>query len=558
MALQKKCLKCQSPFDIPDEDLVFYDKISPEFGKTKCPIPPPTLCPDCRYQRRIAWRNERNLYNRKCDLCQKPIISLYSPEKTYTVYCQRCWWSDKWDPFQFSKEFDFKSPFFNQFTDLYKSVPLLAIQNDNGVSSENCEYCQDFAFGKNCYLITGSWYLRDSFYGDTLCKGADIVDSTYVYNSELVYESLYCDKLYNCIFVQNSENCQRCVFGFDLKGCSDCFACFGLRQKRFYIFNQPYSETEYKAKMRELRVGSSAGFQKVKEEFQEWIKQFPRKATNQKNCENCVGNNLFHCKNTTGFDLFDSENSKYFTRSDKSLFCYDIHQSGNPQWCYESMTPDNSYMVAFSLWCWKDKNVLYSDNCHSSEYLFGCMGLKHAKYCILNKQYTKEEYESLVPQIIEQMAAAGEWGELFPIRMSPFAYNETLVQTFFPLSREEASAAGYVWKDADKKDYLPQMYSIPDAIEDVPDTIVKETLSCQKCHKNYRIIPTEFAFYRKMVLPIPLFCPLCRHSDRFSRSAPHQIFSRKCAKCGKDIQTTYSPDKPETVYCEDCYLSEVY
>ncbi len=35
---------------------------------------------------------------------------------------------------------------------------------------------------------------------------------------------------------------------------------------------------------------------------------------------------------------------------------------------------------------------------------FGCISLRNASYCILNKQYTKEEYEALVPQIIEHMS----------------------------------------------------------------------------------------------------------------------------------------------------------
>ena len=31
----------------------------------------------------------------------------------------------------------------------------------------------------------------------------------------------------------------------------------------------------------------------------------------------------------------------------------------------------------------------------------------------------------------------------------------------------------------------------------------------------------------------------------------------KCAKCGKEIKTSYAPDRPETVYCKQCYNNEV-
>jgi hypothetical protein len=55
----------------------------------------------------------------------------------------------------------------------------------------------------------------------------------------------------------------------------------------------------------------------------------------------------------------------------------------------------------------------------------------------LNRQYTKEEYELLVPKIIEKMMSDGEWGEFFPAILSPFGYNETVAQEYFPLTREE-------------------------------------------------------------------------------------------------------------------------
>ncbi|MBU0627024.1 hypothetical protein KKG31_00015 [Patescibacteria group bacterium] len=46
----------------------FYSKVSPIIAGKKYLIPAPTLCPDCRQQRRISFRNERSLYKRKCDL----------------------------------------------------------------------------------------------------------------------------------------------------------------------------------------------------------------------------------------------------------------------------------------------------------------------------------------------------------------------------------------------------------------------------------------------------------------------------------------------------------
>jgi hypothetical protein len=50
-------------------------------------------------------------------------------------------------------------------------------------------------------------------------------------------------------------------------------------------------------------------------------------------------------------------------------------------------------------------NIFYSSECFSCKNCFACSGLKNKQYCILNKQYSKEEYEKLVPQIIEKMQA---------------------------------------------------------------------------------------------------------------------------------------------------------
>jgi len=39
---------------------------------------------------------------------------------------------------------------------------------------------------------------------------------------------------------------------------------------------------------------------------------------------------------------------------------------------------------------------------------------------------------------------------------------------------------------------------------------------------------------------------------------PRKLYERNCDKCGEDIQTTYEPSRPETVYCEECYNKEIY
>ena len=47
-------------------------------------------------------------------------------------------------------------------------------------------------------------------------------------------------------------------------------------------------------------------------------------------------------------------------------------------------------------------------------------------YCILNKQYTKEEWEILAEKIFASMEQDGTLGEFFPASMNPFYFNDTL------------------------------------------------------------------------------------------------------------------------------------
>ena len=140
------CRKCFYHFEITDNDIKFYEKVSPTFNKTKYIFPIPTLCPTCRHQKRLAFRNERVLYKRKCDLCGKSIISIYSSKSSFTVYCSKCWWSDDSNPLYYGKDMNFDENFFDVWHKLNLEVPKLALINDNNLNSINCQYTNDFAF----------------------------------------------------------------------------------------------------------------------------------------------------------------------------------------------------------------------------------------------------------------------------------------------------------------------------------------------------------------------------------------------------------------------------
>jgi hypothetical protein len=168
---------------------------------------------------------------------------------------------------------------------------------------------------------------------------------------------------------------------------------------------------------------------------------------------------------------------------------------------------------------------------------------------------------------VDQKGRIYTYGEFFPSELSPFAYNETIAQEYFPITKEEALHNGYRWKDADIKNYKPTVsfQNLPDHIQDVPDSIVNEVIRCahsnctHQCTTAFKIIPSELQFYHTMNLPLPRLCPNCRHYERLAQRNPLKLWHRKCMKegCNNEFETSYAPERPEIIYCEQCYQQEV-
>ena len=146
----KQCKHCSASFSITDADEALYQKIAPMIGGVKYDLPHPTLCPDCRQQRRLAWRNERKLYHGTCDLTGKHMVSLYSPEKKNPVYHYPEWRSDKRNEMDYGQNYDVTKSFFEQFQTLLYKVPRISTYNKG---THNTEYGNNVIDDKDCYLL---------------------------------------------------------------------------------------------------------------------------------------------------------------------------------------------------------------------------------------------------------------------------------------------------------------------------------------------------------------------------------------------------------------------
>ncbi|ALM10101.1 MAG TPA: hypothetical protein DDX11_02860 [Candidatus Peribacter riflensis] len=558
--MQKACRECGQFFEITQDDLDFYEKISPAFNGKKELIPPPLLCPDCRRQRRFAFRNERSLYRRRSSLSGAEIISCYPEEYEPPVYGHEEWFEDKWDALAYGHPWDAYAPFLTQFHTLLERVP--AIASNSHVNNVNCPYTNYVGSCKNCYMIFGSVYCEDCLYG-TPYNSRSCVDSLLVRDCELCHDCVTCEKCYSCISCQDCANGHDLLFCYDCDGCRDCVGCAGLRRRQYCIFNEQLSPEEYRRKRSAIDLCEPKSIAEIREKFEETKRKKLRRSTLTLSSENVTGDYVYFSRNThDAYDVQRCEDCAYMAQTIDMKDCQDCNYMEECELCHEYICSYRNHSIHYCIWLLDCSDVWYSSYCTSSHHLFGCIGLKHKQYCILNKQYSKEEYETLVPQIIESMRKTGEWGEFFPAAMSPFAYNETVAQEYFPMTKKEVEKRGWKWRE--EKDDMPKVSKVipatklPDAIEEIPDDIVNWAIECEATKRPFRIIRQELDFYRKMKLPIPHFHPDERHRRRMALRNPRRLWKRPCRKCGKEMETTYSPERPEIVYCEECYLKEVY
>ena len=431
--------QCTGSFDITAGEDALRIKIGQTFEAGS--VPSPTHCPDCRMQRLMARRNERILYTRTCSKTGIPIISVYPENVPFPVYDRAVWWGDSWEALDYGQAFDFTRPFFQQFAELQSKVPRSAL---NATNSLNCDY-SNFSFdSKDCYLSPCSYRSEGLLYCYWSLESKDSVDCSYLFQCEQCFECTDCNNCNNCIRCVLSKNCFDSAYLYDCRGCSNCFGCVGLRQKSYVFFNEPLSKEEYERRVKAFDFNNPQHVGWAEQQWERLKQNHPRPNSIQDKTEECTGDYIFESKNCKdSYQLYRSQDCLYVQDSEvkDALSCY---HAGWSQFVYESYSPVNQTGTAFSSQCWQGSDNFYSDNCHGSSHTFGCIGLRQKQYCILNRQYSKEEYKALLPKIIEHMKKNSEWGEFFPILLSPFAYNETMAHQFYPFSREEMLKPG--WK----------------------------------------------------------------------------------------------------------------
>jgi hypothetical protein len=321
------------------------------------------------------------------------MVTIYSPNKPYKVYCHDCWWGDNWDFTSYGRDFDFSRPFFEQFAELQHDVPRLALLNKN---STNSEYTNHSGNNKNAYLsycIFDSENIMHSTYLMNNCR--DCVDCSHVHEKgERLYEIIDSRTCYQCQYSFLLKDCSSCFYCYDCRGCNDCFLSYNLRNKSYVFKNQQYNREEYFKKIKEFELSSFSVRQGLEKEYLNMMEQsaIHRYVISERNI-NSTGSMLYDCKNVTySFEVDAAENQKYVYSGINMKDCMDIYHAGyNFELCYECHGCTRLSNCIGCHLCYDGLNVSYSDTCQNSQNLFGCVSVKKGEYLIFNKKYSKEK-----------------------------------------------------------------------------------------------------------------------------------------------------------------------
>lgn len=548
----KNCEKCKNNFEILADDIPFYEKMD---------LPLPDMCPQCRFKYMLAfWVNGRFRIT-KSALSGKTIITVLPESARFPIYDRAEFVSDVWDPFSYGTDYDSSVPFLDQLVELQSKVPH---PHQTGIKNLNCDWTDDCWECKDLYLTRSGMRMENVIYGYRLINCKNCIDVTYSFDLDRSFDCLYCFKSYNLKYSFNSRDCMDGAFLYDCKNCQNCFMCWNLRNQKYCILNQQYSKEEYENKIKEYNLKSRKVVDELKNEFWQNLKQSAvHRPHYNVQVANSTGNFITNDKNCYECCFFEeSENCRYVIRGFQSKETIDsVGAFGCERCATTAMDQLGGYGNIGTLYTTSCRYSAYLDNCEECEYCFGCVGLRKKKYCILNKQYTKEEYDTLLAKIKTDMKNRGEWGKFWPLSSAYCGYNLSLANMMFPMEKSQATQFGAKWDENIEPHYenIINADQLPDNIDQVQDEITKQRILCPETKLSYNITKDELVFYREHGIPLPQRHFDWRTLDRFKPfSMMVNLQKGNCCFCNKDIEHYYSPELGfKNIACLECYQQKV-
>lgn len=544
--INKKCEHCNKEFTISEGEMSMYEKVGIELSRQ---------CFLCRIKHLLSFWSFGKFRRGKSDFSGENLITVLPEKSRYPIYTLHEWYSDNWDAMDYGMDYDPTKPFFTQLQELQEKIPR---PHQNGAKSTNCDWCDDVWSCKDSYLSRSMVDCENLYYSYRNIKVKNSVDLVICFDSDRCFDCLNCYNSYKLFYSRNSKDCIESYFLGDCRNCQNCFMCWNLRGKSYCIENIQYTKEEYLDKLKSFKLDSYNSIQNFKKRFEE-IEQ--KETIHRENFNlrayNSNGNYLLdtkdcsNCNTISGSeDCFNCVRNGWLKSSVDVVGCMHLELSGNCSSCQPS-----GYALKYSSWS-PSRFSEYLDLCIECEYCFGCVGLKKKKYCILNKQYEKQEYEVLKEKIITDMKERNEYGKFLPYAMSAGPFNFSTSFLYFPeTKKEDILRLGGYWEDINEGHIEGMPTSeLPDSINDIPEDICSQALICPETGWRFNIAQNELIFYKQNNIPLPRYHFDVRIKKNMKYTSVLESHPYLCHYCQKNIEAYYPPEwEYEKIACEECY-----
>ena len=553
---KKNCRVTGQTFAISPEEVAAFQRHE---------VPLPAISPEERLRRLLSFRNDSRFYWRECSASSERIFSAYPPNAPYPVVAEDIWWSDRWDGLQFAQEFDFGSAFFEQLHELWKKAPRPAahVRDSSSVkASHRVTNCHE------CFLV---WDCRDStnsFYSHHLSDCQHCADCFYCRGCRNCYECVDCHACDSLLFSEHAHLCSESAFLFNCSKCDHCLFCANLEGCSYYVFNEKVTPEEFERFRNEWELSERARREAAYERFREFLKDVPTPHLYQTSSTNVSGNYIFSSKDVTRSffceNVEDTFGGFFLTDAKEILDSYGFPSSGLQRVSQSVSVGYGAKEVYNSVECWKDVERLdYCFYCEESSDLFACAGLRGKQYCILNKQYSKNDYHDKRDELVTHLRAKKMWRVSLPTVFSDFAYNQSSANDVMPLNKIQAEMMKFAWAGEDEFVRPSQLLgssgtSPAERFQDVPtsvDSLSEVDLSqavflCELSGKPYQFTQQETELYRRQQVAPPSRSFEQRYRERLQRLAFRGLQEATSSVSEKEFVTSFSKSWPQPVVDE--------
>lgn len=592
------CKYCLADFPLYSLEKEQYDKSGFKY---------PNSCPTCRFRLLYSFFNDKHLYNRKDKKTWKNIISILSDEYSWEVIEANSYRNLLVDDLWFNYWKEIWSDIFKDFLNLYNDFPKTSRLVFQWV--ENWDYSSHVGTSKNLYLSYCVFSeCEDIYYSLKITDSKNVFDSYAIASSSNVYSSRTIWTSHDVSFSRNSVDCSWLLFCSDMNNCKECIFCCNQVNKSYMVYNKQYSKEEYEKIKKGIyeKLLDYNQFLFLKQKFIEFLDEnLIDWLINMNNCQkvngesiffsyNCVNvfswNGLSNCINVfVGWDFAEDKSEKIINSVEFWTNCE------NTIWSFSFGY--NIYNVNFSWFIAISSNIDYCIDLEWCEDCLFCIWLRNKKYCILNKQYEKQDYFKKKQEIIDTLKVSWKWWDFIPFEASPFPYNDTLTYDYFKVNkviysdlREEIIDENAIWivrvfwndfiSDAEldlwwkekikikwrtknKEINIPENMEILNSndipsIEEVWSDIVNKTIICEETGRPFRIIKQELDYLKKKWFPLPRIHQENRIDKMFSDRPTWQMYLWICDKCNNETLSVFKNKPKFKVYCAECYKKFMY